>query len=106
MTEDRKLSTDPDFAEVPDPPILTAVVDALAEATKALEGISSAYKVGGDNAVHLLEDGSEGPDKRDSCRDHHSQCGDWAKWVSCRPMPRRVPLSCPAHSGVSTARTD
>lgn len=75
---------DPDFQDKPDPPVLAVVIDALVEAAKALEGIATGYTAGADNAVVFLEDGSEGPHRRETCRDHHAQCPNWAKWVRSR----------------------
>ncbi len=64
----------------PGPAQLDAVLQALNEAVTTLEGVASGYKVGADNGIRLVE-GTTGPRHKDSCRDHHPQCGNWAKWV-------------------------
>lgn len=105
LKDKRKLSTDPDFNDQPDPLILTAVMDALVEAAKGLEGIASGYTEGADNAVIFLEDGSEGPHRRQTCRDHHPQCPNWAKWVRSRPvMSELTALRTSASSVVKGSR--
>ena len=52
-----------------------------------LEGVASGYKVGAANDIRLVE-GTAGPLHKDSCRDHHPQCGNWAKWV--RTVSKRL----------------
>lgn len=59
---------------------LVAVLQALEEAGRTLEGVASGYKVGAENSIRLVK-GTVGPRHNNSCRDHHPQCGNWAKWV-------------------------
>lgn len=82
----------PSTAVQPEPAILQIVVEAMLEASKGLEGIAPGYTVGGDNGVQLGTEGGEGPTKAGSCRDHHSSCGNWAKWVSIGSEPEAYTL--------------